>query len=552
MPYKRVDKDECVKTLKGFIERFANASSCLEQLNISDEYDKYCIEIETMQELAYIRFSQNTKDDFYVKEQDYWDEMLPEIGFFATEFNKGYVTSKFSKELRQHFPKVFFKNIELEMMSNDEKLIPLQVEENKLISSYTKLMSGITVEFNGEVLPPSGMLKYNTNPSRDLRCGAYTALGNAYLAHKDELDDIYNKLVEVRTREGLVMGFDNYSTLGYCNMKRNCYNKEDIAKFRENVKKYIVPLATKIKSRIAKEIGVDQMKLYDDGIYTIDEPKPIGTPEQLFDKAQKMYDEMSPITGELFKKMREIEAFDALSREGKWGGGYCINIDKYKTPFILSNFNGSLEDIGTLTHEFGHALAADRSFDIPFVQCREPSMETAEVHSMSMEFFSLPWMESFFGDNTKDFIFAQLSSAVCFLPYGTIVDYFQQTVYDNPSLSPKERNEFWSKIEKEFLPYITTQGIPFYQEGRRWQRQAHIYESPFYYIDYCFAEFTALQFLALANENREKAFDKYMKFLVQGGTKPFTELLESADLLSPFEEGSFIEISKVVTKLLDL
>ena len=552
MPYKRVDKEKVLASFGALTKLFAVAETMEQATEAIKKFDGLYCETFTMYELAYIRFSQNTKDEFYVSEQDFWDEFLPSFNLAVVNFNKNFVTSHLSPELRKKYPPVLFKNIELKMKASDERILPYEIEQNKLVSEYTRLVSNIVVEFNGEKLPPSGMAKYFTNADRNLRKGASFALGEKYMEHAAELDEIYDKLVKVRTKAGRELGFKNFTPLGYANMTRNCYGKEEIAAFRANVKKYIVPLVSALKERVRKEQGWDKVMNYDESIYTKDEPKPIGTPDEIFEKGKKMYREMMPVADRLFKHMCEIEAFDPLSREGKWGGGYCISIDKYKTPFILANFNGSAGDVDVLTHEFGHALAFDRGFEIPSPPLREPSMETAEVHSMSMEFLAYPWMEMFFGDKTPEYKFVHMAGALSFLPYGTIVDYFQQTVYDNPDMTSAERIEFWKKIENEFQPHMSAEGVPFYGEGRKWQRQSHIYEVPFYYIDYCLAQFTAFQILALMNEDYKKAQDTYMAFLVQAGTKPFTELLSSVGLKSPFEEESFRDIEKVVKSLLKI
>ena len=167
-----------------------------------------------------------------------------------------------------------------------------------------------------------------------------------------------------------------------------------------------------------------------------------------------------------------------------------------------------------------------------------------------MEFLTYPWMKDFFGDRLEDYKLTHIMGGLSFIPYGTIVDYFQQTVYDNPDMTPAERNAFWAKIEHEFLPHVEFDDIPFYKEGRRWQRQMHIYESPFYYIDYCLAQFTAFQILSLSLEDWDKAYERYMKFLKQVGSKSFTELLEYAGLKTPFEEKPFIEVCDAIKKLI--
>lgn len=549
--YVRPNKDEVLAKLNEFKQRFDSAKSVEEFLQIHEEYKQYSIDFGTNLRIAFIRFTQNTQSE-YAQEQDFLDEITPEIGVANAQVANCYLTSPLRSELEKHFPAVMFINLQMGVDANSPLIVDEKVEENKIVTSYTKLMSTISVNFDGKDMTLSALRQYFTNDDRNIRRGAYTKLGEALEANKDELDSIYDKLVAVRTKMGRKLGYENYSPLGYLNMQRNCYGKEDIAAFRNNVKKYLVPLACKIRKKVGKDLDLGQQYIYDDGVFTKDEPKLIGGLDGMFANAQVMFDKMSDETGKLYRDMTESECFDLLARNGKWGGGYCEGLPKYKLPFILGNFSGSADDFGTLTHEFGHALEFYKSFFIDSEFLSSISMETAEVHSMSMEFFVYPWLTMFFGDKTEEYKFLHIGSAVTFIPYGTIVDYFQQTCYDNPDMTPKQRNDFFNKIEKEFMPYMTTEGIPAVQDGRRWQRQAHIYESPFYYIDYCFAQFTALQFLAMSQQDYDKAFANYLKFLEFGGTKNFVELLKECGLKSPFEEESFRDVVATCEKILGL
>ena len=552
IPYQRLDKDQTIASIKDYIARFKAAKDGKEQLEIYAEFSNAIDEAMTMYTLAYVRFTQDTRDEFYNNERDYYDEIIPTLSLATTEFDKAILESPFRDELATFIPPIVFKNIEISVRSHDEKLIPEEIEVNKLTSEYSKLMSGIMIDFNGETLPPSGLGKYFSSSDRELRRGAFEAFGKALSQHKAELDEIYDKLVKHRTAMGKLLGHDTFSPLGYDQMGRNCYGKDDIAAFRANVKKYIVPLVSEIKAKVGADLGINTMMLYDNSVYTKTEPKPIGTPEEIFAEGAKMYANMGADAGELFKLMQDCEAFDALSRPGKQAGGYCTDVPKYKIPFIFSNFNGTSGDIEVLTHEFGHALAFYKACDLPCPHARQMGMETAEVHSMSMEFLTYPYMEKFFGDKTDEYKFQHIAGGISFIPYGTIVDYFQQTVYDNPDMTPEERNAFFLKCMQEFMPSASVEGMTFFEEGRYWQRQGHIFESPFYYIDYCLAQFTAFQFLALAEKDYDDAYARYMKFLRQAGSKPFTELLDSVGLKSPFEEESFVMIVDIVRKLLKL
>ncbi|MBO5772906.1 MAG: M3 family oligoendopeptidase [Clostridia bacterium] len=548
--YVRPEKDDIIAKINETKEKFLQAKSVEEFLEIHKQFKKESNAIETMASLASIRFTLNTADEFYAKEQDYYDEVMPEIIVALSDLNRCYVESPFRKQLEEHFPKVMFQILEMQIKASDPIILQEKVEENKVCTEYTRLMSEILVDYNGEQIPFPSMSKYFANEDREVRKSAIIAYAKAIEDRKDQLDEIFDRLVKIRTTMGKKLGFENFSDLGYLRMQRTCYSKKEIAQFRENVKKYLVPLASKLRAKVQKEMGWDVQHYWDNGVYTKVEPKPFGTVDQIFEHGRKMYHEMDKATGELFDKMYDAEAFDVISRKGKFGGGYCTCLPDYKLPFILANFNGSLGDIDVLTHEFGHAYAFARACEMDCMT--EFAMETAEVHSMSMEFLAYPWIEGFFGDCTPEYKFNHIGGALCFIPYGTIVDYFQQQVYDNPDMTCQERNDFYNKIEKEFLPHMTTEGIPAFENGRRWQRQQHIYESPFYYIDYCLAQFTALQFLALSQRDWKGAFEKYKKFVHINSDLDFCDTLKACDLLSPFEEESFKEVVKAVEDILKI
>lgn len=250
-----------------------------------------------------------------------------------------------------------------------------------------------------------------------------------------------------------------------------------------------------------------------------------------------MYDELSKETGEFFRYMNENNLMDLVAKKGKAGGGYCTYIENYKSPYIFSNFNGTSGDIDVLTHEAGHAFQvySSRHFEIP--EYNWPTYEACEIHSMSMEFFTWPWMELFFKEDTDKYKFSHLSSGLLFLPYGVSVDEFQHWVYENPEATPAERNQQWRAIERKYLPHKDYDGNAYLEAGGFWQRQGHIYNSPFYYIDYTLAQICAFQFWKRSRENQEEAWNDYARLCKLGGSMPFTELVREANLISPFEEG---------------
>jgi len=290
--------------------------------------------------------------------------------------------------------------------------------------------------------------------------------------------------------------------------------------------------------------------LYDlDVIVPGGDPKP-GNTEEIFKAAKEMYHKMSPVTAGFIDMMLDNEAFDVEARKNKWGGGYCTVFSKYRQPFILANFNGSNDDVDTMTHEVGHALndylIADNEYAIE-LNCG--GMETAETHSMSMEFFAWPYMELFYGEQAKAYRFRHALDTMSFIPYGTMVDAFQHIVYENPEMTPAERNAAWLRLEHDFRPFLSMEGMPYLNKGTRWQYQMHIYETPFYYIDYCLAQTAAFQFLLASLENYDDAFAKYMHLSKQGGEKAWDELIKEAGYRSPFEKGSLKEIANKMESL---
>jgi M3 family oligoendopeptidase len=241
---------------------------------------------------------------------------------------------------------------------------------------------------------------------------------------------------------------------------------------------------------------------------------------------------------------------DLVAKRGKESGGYCTFIEDYKAPFIFSNFNGTSGDIDVLTHEAGHAFQVYRSRDLDIPEYYWPTYEACEIHSMSMEFLTWPWMELFFKEDTEKYKFSHLSGALIFLPYGVAVDEFQHFVYENPNASPVERKQAWRKIEMEYLPHRDYEGNEFLEHGGYWQRQSHIYQSPFYYIDYTLAQICAFQFWKRSTEKDETAWEDYLNLCQLGGSKSFLDLVESANLKSPFVDGTVQSVVKVIDEWL--
>lgn len=551
MPYRRVEK-AVLDQISRLTERLTCASSAEEAEKIFMESEAISTEVQTMMNLCYIRSTIDTTDEFYAAEQEYNDELTPLLTEKSQEFSKALCASPFRRELEKKWGTLLFTNAELSMKGFAPELVPLLQEENALTSQYQKLYASAKIDFDGKVLTVAQLAPYKQSADRAVRKAAYEAEGSFFDANREQFDEIYDKLVKNRTAQAKKLGYENYLELGYIRLNRNCYGPAGVARFRRQVVESMVPVVAEIKKAQAKRIGIADMKFYDDNFFYPDgNATPQGTPEELLAAGEKMYTEMSPETAEFAKLLFGNELFDVLAKPGKAPGGYCTSLPAYKAPFIFSNFNGTAGDVDVLTHEAGHAFAdyvAART--IPILDLRSPTMEGCETHSMSMEFFTAPWHRLFFKEQTEKYEVSHAEDALIFIPYGSMVDHFQELMYTHPEMTPEERNETWLKLERQYRPYLDFEDLPFYSRGAGWQRQLHIYQYPFYYVDYCLAQSMALQFWMESVKDWNAAWKKYLKFVGMGGTRTFVDLIRESGLLSPLDDGSIAKIVEPVSKWL--
>lgn len=538
MPYERINMEAAEKEFKQIMDEFKAAKSGEEQFAVHQKYYKLRNKLYTSATIAHIRHDIDTMDEFYSKEQDYIDEISPALDNLEIAYTKLVFESQYRTYLEEKIGPVAFKNMELNQKAMDEKLIPLKQEENALRTEYNKLIANIKIDWEGETLNLSLLSPYMHNEDRQIRQKAWNKVSEALAEKEEKLDEIYDKLVKNRTAQAKKMGYENFVELGYYRMNRNCYDKAAVENFRNQVKTYFVPFAEKLHDRRRQRLGLEKLSYIDEGVYFKNgNPAPIGTPEEIMASGQKMYAELSPETKEFFDRMMEDELFDVLGRKTKKAGGYMTQLAEYKVPFIFANFNKTDHDVNVITHECGHAFQGYLSMQDPILEHQEITMETAEIHSMSMEFFTEPWMELFFGDRAEDYRAMHLEDAAAFIPYGCMVDEFQHIVYENPDMTPAERNAAWAKLEQEYKPHLDYNGDPFFSAGRYWQRQQHIYNSPFYYIDYCIAQTCAFQYKVKMDEDYKAAWESYLKLCKLSASDFFTGLVKQVGLDNPFEDG---------------
>ena len=551
IPYERPDMEKIITQGAGLAAAVKSAGSAAEVMEQYNKFKELYKNMYTLGALVYIRHTLNTKDEFYDKENDFFDQNNPIIQKLGIDFYREMVNSPHRPGVEKELGEKWFLDAELKLKGFNDSIIEEMQKENALCSRYDKLLASASLDFDGKKNNLSQLRAYQLSPDREIRKAAYIKRTEFFLENEKELDEIFDELVKLRHEMALKLGYKSYTELGYVQMHRNSYDAAAVKRFRDSVKKYLVPFVAKIHDQRRENLEIEKLKFFDEDIYfKTGNPTPKGTPDEMFDAGTKMYDELSAETKEFFDFMMENELFDVLAKEGKSGGGYCHFLPDHGTPFVFANFNGTSEDVDVLTHECGHALASYLARDIDIVEYQDYTSDVAEIHSMSMEFFTAGWMKDFFKEDTEKYLFMHLASALAFIPYGCTVDEFQHKIYEKPDMTPAERKAVWKELELEYKPHLDYDDDPFFGKGGHWQRQMHIYERPFYYIDYCLAETCAIQYRLWMETNKTAAWKSYIDLSKKAGTRKFTDLIAEAGLKSPFEAGCFESILEAVPEIL--
>jgi M3 family oligoendopeptidase len=548
LPYKRPDIEDLKKSFNTKIEQIKEARDGDTVIKLIKEVNELRSHFDTMSSLANVRYASDTRNEEYQEERQFFDENSPEYSQLIFDFYTAVLDSGHMETVKEEIGEHYIELLRLKTKTFSYEIIPLLREENKLRTRYIKLMAGIEVEYLGESYNLGAMAPFMQTVRRSARKEASEAYYEALHKHREEMDEIYDKLVKVRTECARALGYENFVQMGYDRLLRYDYGPKEVAYFRGRIEELVVPYIKEFKRVQAERIGVESLKHYDEAFKFPDgNPFPEGDPEEILEEGRGMYKDLSPETHKFFEELASREMMDLENRSGKQGGGFCTYFPDFKTPFIFSNFNGTAHDIEVLTHEAGHAFQVYCSSHHKVNEYWWPTLEAAEIHSMSMEFFTWPFMERFFGHNANKFRYDHIISRLSFQPYGCAIDEFQEQVYSNPDDTPEQRLERWKAIEKRFMPWRDNDKTPFLEEGRFWQRQGHLFRTPFYYIDYALAQVCALQFWKQSTVDFKGAWSRYVYLCKAGGSKPFLELIDMAGLKTPFLDITIGDVTTDVT-----
>ena len=540
MPYARPDMDEIRRCFEMTTEKILNASSYEDVRAAFFDLQKQEEGFTTMMSLCSVRNTIDTTDDYYDQEIKWLREQGASLIPLRKAFLQSIAGCRFREDMEREFGAQLLRLTEAALKTSDEKIIADTIREGELRQQYQKDSAMASTDFRGEKCNFYGLLKHMESTDREERREAFTAWAGLYEKISPKLDAQYDELVHLRDGMAKKLGFESYTDLAYLERRRFDYTQEDAARFRAQVLDVITPAVAEIREKQRKLLGLDRLCYYDEALlFPEGNADPIGSMEELVAKAQQMYCEMSPETGEFFDFMVKYHLFDLKTRPGKRMGGYMTRFPAYQAPFIFSNFNGTSADVDVLTHEAGHAFQGYLAMrSIPVSMLTGSTSEINEIHSMTMEHFAYPWMELFFGENSEKYLTAHLIGAISVIPYMACVDEFQHRMYENIDLTPLERRHVWREIEKKYMPWRDYDGEAFLEEGGFWMQKQHIFLYPFYYIDYALAQMCAFQYYGRMKTDRAGAWEDYLRLCRAGGTKGYFELLKEGALLNPFEEGT--------------
>ena len=528
-----------VGALEADLGRAAKVEECLEVVRVWDGLRR---EVGTYSSLVHLRFNQDTTDPERKAARQAWDEAEPRWTELEVTMKRALLAHPLRPELEEAIGRQAFALWESDVLAFDPAIKADLARESALGAEYTELLASAELSFDGETLNLSSIQKYRQHADTGLRHGAEQVTWAWFEANGEALDRIYDDLVHLRTSMARRLGFDDFVGLGYRRMCRVDYDRADVERLRAAVRDDVVPLATELRRRQAAALGVERLYAWDEYVHDHrPSPAPGGDHDWMLARAREMFDAMGEL-GPFFRHMDDGGFLDLADRKGKAGGGFCTSFPTHGMPFVYANFNGTKGDVEVFSHEMGHAFQSWKSRDLPLSDYHWPTYESAEVHSMSLEFLTGPHMERFFGDDAGRFRHNHLTDAILFLPYGTAVDHFQHEVYTRPDLTPAERHDLWLSMERAYLPWRDWGDLAYPAKGGRWQHQRHIYLAPFDYIDYVLAQTCALQFWVRAERDPAGALGDFVALCERGGQAPFQELVRSAGLRSPFDEGCLTEV----------
>ena len=461
-------------------------------------------------------------------------EIQPKMQPYADALNKKLMACPFTRALDKDTYFTYLRSVQKSIDLFRTENIAIQAELSVMQQQYGAIAGKMTITHEGQEYTLQQAAQFLESEDRSIRESVYRKIQERRLEDKTAMHDLFSSLIQKRHQVAINAGFENYRDYKFVELGRFDYTKEDCFQFHEAVKLHVLPLIDKIYARKKQKLGLEVLKPWDT------EAEPAGTKplrpftdgKDLYEKSVACFEQLHPFFADCLKKMNSLKHFDLESRKGKAPGGYNCPLAESGAPFIFMNAAGQMSDVTTMVHEGGHAIHSFLSHNLSLSAFKEYPMEIAEVASMSMELFSMDHWQSFF-DNEADLNRAkehQLERTITIFPWIAIIDKFQHWVYEHPTHTIEERTNTWTSILKEFSTgSIDYSGLDEFR-AIGWQRQLHLFEVPFYYIEYGIAQLGAIGMWMQYQQNPTAALENYMNALALGGTKTLPELYKTAGI----------------------
>ncbi len=503
----------------------------------------------------YINMTRNTENEEYAKEYEFFvKEIDPVVKKYFHKLNEKVFHSPYLQQINDKYY-TLVRAIKREIEIFRERNLPLFSEEEHLASQFGKITGAMTILYKGKEMTLQQASNYLMSKDRKEREEVFRLIHKRRLQDKDKLNSLLDELIKLRTRIAQNAGFENFRDYKHFQLQRFDYTVEDVYQFHESIKEVVVPLTDKFMEIRRKMLKIETLKPWDlkADLFGMEPLKPFETAEELIEKSIKCLSEVKPQYGEYLKLMNEKGFLDLESRKGKAPGGYNYPLLRSNVPFIFMNASGNIRDVVTLLHEAGHAIHAFLTKDLPLVELRETPSEVAELASMSMELISMEHWHVFF-DNEKDLIRAKLShleDILSVLPWIATVDKFQHLIYINYNHSTVQRYMFWGETFDRFSSAKVDWQTAEWEFLNTWQKQLHIFEVPFYYIEYAFAQLGAIAIWKNYKQTPQKALEQYEEALKLGYSKTIPEIYETAGIKFDFSKEYVQDLMNFVLKEID-
>lgn len=485
-------------------------------------------------------------------------EIQPKIEVEDNILNKKALDCSYISELAfESGYDIMIRNMKTQVELFREENIPLNVELSTLAQEYGMINGAMTIQHDDQELTLQQASKYLKSTDRELRKSVYLKVAERRNQDAEKLDGLFNKLIKLRHQVALNAGFDNYRDYKFKELGRFDYTPQDCFNFHNSIQKLVVPILKEQSIERKDKLNLDALRPWDGAVDAdgLDPLQPFETGEELLEKSIQIFHKIDTYFGERLEIMKKMGHLDLVSRKGKSPGGYNYPLDEIGVPFIFMNAASQLRDVVTMIHEGGHAVHSFLVRDKELSAFKHPPSEVAELASMSMELITMEDWDLFFS-NPNELVRAKkehLDQVIETLPWVAIIDKFQHWIYTNPEHTNEDRKSQWNEILSNFSSEITDwSGFEQYRDYM-WQKQLHLFEVPFYYIEYAMAQLGAIAVYKNYCENKNSAISSYKKALSLGYTKSIVEVYEAADIKFDFSEPYISElIGFIQSKLKDL